>query len=815
MKLSWMKIFITVVLLLSFGFEGFSTKPKKRTFNNNYSFEAKYSPGIDTKRDSVSISMFRAKMRNIRRKRPSVALVLSGGGAKGAAHVGVIKYLAKEGIPIDMVLGTSIGGLVGGLYAMGYDADYLDSLVHVIDWTNSMTDKVPREYISYERMKYKEKYAVSFPFYYSQKEYKKQREITMMYTPLKKNEKLHLGADKGDVAFEARANILESLPSGLIFGQNVSNIFSSLTVGYQDSTAFYDLPVPFVCVATELVTADAKVWYDGKINKALRSTMSIPGFFSPVRTDGMVLVDGGMRNNYPTDIARKLGADIVIGVDLSSGYGDYSTINNLGDIVIQGVNMLGRASYEKNVSVPDITIFPDLSEYNMMSFEQASMDSIVVRGYRAAEEQKENINLLKSLVRGATPQIQNIRAIDINRTPVAISSVEMVGVDDNESQYLMSKVGLIAGQILDRKRIEDAVATVFGTGAFDYVNYELVGKKEPFKLRFICNKGPVHQAGFSVRYDTEENLSILANVGLNAHKLQGMSYDFTAKLGTNPFFDAKAAFVFKNGLTMNALLRFAYNDRNRFTYGNDVYKTTYANFRQELYLSNIKWANFNFRLGLKSDYFNVGSLLGENLRGDFPNYHLRCYDFGFVTSGRVDTFDDGYFPKKGISCGVRYNFAIPVGTSIKDPLHIAEADVKTVLPVGKIFSFIPSLRARWSFGGSVPLKYMNCMGGTLPGRYFEQQMPFIGINNMAVMPDFLTVLKTDFRFQLLQNNYFTAIFNYAAAFDSFSNLDDYEGFSGVGIEYSYYTVAGPISFLMHWSDYSNRLGLYLSFGFNF
>ena len=106
-----------------------------------------------------------------------------------------------------------------------------------------------------------------------------------------------------------------------------------MTVGYQDYMDFMDLPIPFVCVATEMVTAKPKIWYEGKLNTALRSTMSIPGVFAPVKVDGMVLVDGGMRDNYPTDLAREMGADIIIGVDLSSGFRDYSRLNNLGDII--------------------------------------------------------------------------------------------------------------------------------------------------------------------------------------------------------------------------------------------------------------------------------------------------------------------------------------------------------------------------------------------------------------------------------------------------------------------------------------------------
>ncbi|MBR4756218.1 MAG: patatin-like phospholipase family protein, partial [Bacteroidales bacterium] len=246
--------------------------------------------------------VIRKKMDRIRatRKRPTVALVLSGGGAKGAAHVGVIEYLESIGMPIDMVMGTSMGGLVGGIYALGFDAAHLDSLIRDIDWDMALSDKVPRDYLSYSTIKYKEKYVLSFPFFYNRDDFRKQREDELQYPH--RSDDIHFGADGNDASSLVKDNLMGSLPSGMVYGQNVNNIFSAVSVGYQDEIDFYeDLPIPFLCVATDLVTGTAKIWTKGKLTTALRSTMSIPGLFTPVKVDGMVLVDGGMRNNFPTD----------------------------------------------------------------------------------------------------------------------------------------------------------------------------------------------------------------------------------------------------------------------------------------------------------------------------------------------------------------------------------------------------------------------------------------------------------------------------------------------------------------------------------
>ena len=261
--------------------------------------------------DSIAVKEMREYMDEIRQYRPTVALVLSGGGAKGASHIGVIYRLEELGIPVDVVLGTSMGGLVGSLYSLGYTPHQMDSIVRNINWGWAFSDKVSREYISYAGMKYRETYLLSIPFYYERDYYRKKVAEDSRFDPVRRHESFNFGADQGDGSEFVKKNLLGSLPSGYIYGQNVTNLISSLTIGYQDSLDFKQLPIPFVCVATDLVSGKAKIWHSGKINTAMRSTMSIPGIFSPVRTEGMVLVDGGLRDNYPTSLAKEMGADRV------------------------------------------------------------------------------------------------------------------------------------------------------------------------------------------------------------------------------------------------------------------------------------------------------------------------------------------------------------------------------------------------------------------------------------------------------------------------------------------------------------------------
>ncbi len=753
--------------------------------------------------------------------RPTVALVLAGGGAKGAAHVGVITYLESIGMPVDVVLGTSMGGLVGGIYALGYDAPHLDSLIRSIDWDMALSDKVPRDYLSYSTIKYKEKYVLSFPFYYDKKEFLKQKTDELQY-PHKADEQLHLGAD-GDVDASGlvRDNLLGSLPSGMVFGQNVNNLFSSLSVGYQDDIDFYtDLPIPFVCVATDLVRGTAKIWTKGKLNTALRSTMSIPGLFTPVKTGGMVLVDGGMRNNFPTDLAKKCGADIVIGVNLSSGYKSYSEINNLGDILDTGIDMMGRSSYENNINIPDVTIYPDLHEYSMMSFDTRSIDVIISRGYEAAVSKARELDSLKQVIGPGVKSLNNPVADDIRLTKVLISGVEIVGVSDAESAYLQNKINLKAGTMVGNVEIEDAVATIYATNSFDYVNYELLGDDQPYRLKFNCKKGPINKVGFGARFDTEEVVSVLLNLGVGVHKIQGASLDFTGKVGSNPFAGLAYSYVAQRGMTVNASASFRYTDKNTFSLGETNFRINCTNIREEVFVSNIKWSKFFMKVGFRNDYFNINSILSER---DLSDYDLNQLSNSYLTlfvDGRNDSLDDGYVPSVGHSVGISYGWMFGAFPQQLHNFHSVQFDALKVYGGGS-FAFIPSINMRALFGESIPIPFANTMGGSMAGRYLDQQMPFIGITSAASMSKLLGVARTDFRFKLYRNNYLTAIYNYALSankLDSFkfknwaSEVNDYHG---IGVQYTYDSIVGPLSFNLHWSDYSHKVGAYLSLGFDF
>ncbi|MBQ9891908.1 MAG: patatin-like phospholipase family protein [Bacteroidales bacterium] len=763
--------------------------------------------GLDPS-DKAALKAINARMDSIRAHRPTVALVLSGGGAKGAAQIGTMKMVEELGIPVDMVVGTSVGGLLGGLYAIGYSPDYLDSLIRSIDWDKALYDRLDRRHIPLQRLKYKEKYVLSFPFYYSNKDMVDTGDGSM-----DGDGQLHLSASKG-TSF-VRENLMRSLPSGFAPGQNVNSIISSKTVGVSDSTDFFKFSIPYACVATDLVSGRAKIWHSGDINTAMRSTMSIPGLFKPIRTGGMVLVDGGMRNNFPADLAVAMGADLIIGVDLSQAVKDYDQVHNILDVINQGIDMLGNDSFRRNLRIIDLKVKPSLPEYDMLSFNAEAIDTMINRGMAAAEARREEFEIIKEWVGSDTLTRQAPPAIDVNITPVLLGDIEVKGVNEREKEYILSRMKIHPGQWVTRNELEDVVFNLYGTNAFDYVNYELRGTKEPFTLVLLCKRAPVNMLGVGARMDTEELVSVLLNLGINTNAIQGSALDFTAKIGANPY----ARFHFTHDTprapTFNVDAAFRWVDRNSLNLGENRYNIAFLDLVQEAYMSNINLYNTDFRFGIRNRYFNVRHILADQVKGDYDVSRGGSDFLSLFAESGVETFDNSYFPSAGYSFSVMADVSTEPSDVSRSPFGSVSLHGKMAIPAGNVFALLPSFNTRFIFGDNIPVPFANVVGGVMDGRYIDQQVAFIGLNNAAYMRNYLMLMRLDFRWKFLKNNYITATANYLRDFDDFRSFSAGGDVLGFGVEYAYNSIVGPLKANFHWNSLTKRPGFYLSLGFDF
>lgn len=793
--------------------------------------------GIDPVADSLAHAAIREYLDSIRttKGRPTVALVLSGGGAKGAAHIGIVRRLEELDIPVDIVLGTSMGGLFGGLFAMGYDSYEMEDIVSSMNWNEILMDRKPREFVSLGEMKFKSRHQITLPFYYQKKAFIQMKENE--YSESEHRYKpLSFDADKSDAQRLLRDNLWESLPSGFVYGQNVTNLISSLTAGYQDDMDFLDLPIPFVCVGTDLISFKGKYWTDGSLPTALRSTMSIPGLFSPVKQDGMVLVDGGMRDNYPTLYARSLGADIIIGMELSDQRKISQEVNNVGDVFNQLIDLLIADNLDMNRDGADIKAKPDLHEFNMLSFSTENIRTIIGRGYETAMSLDSALVAVKARVGTDSLEYHAPHAADLRHKKYVFEEIIITGVNDSEAKALKKKINIVPGVPVGHKEIDEAVTTIAATQAFDYVTYKVYGSVEPFVLDIQCKRGPVSQLGVGLRLDTEEVLSLLLDVGIGSRKLQGPKLDFTARIAANPY--ARLRFYYDSPYfpTVNLAASTLHTRAFNRVVGPNEYSATdnwvdrlapektplgmwYGNL--ELYLSGINWKMLDFKLGSRIDYYKMMNIKGiqSRFRGD--------YDYSMKNSGyasayldaHAESFDKNYFPDHGFSMDAYYNYSFAgFGGAPFNRFHTVALNGKYVIPAPKVFAFIPQYYFRTVIGKEIPFTYANFMGGGIVGRYLPQQVPFIGINHAMAMGNYLGILRADFRFNVKNNHYITAMVNYAKDGDTFKGWFDWDGepgFVGVAAEYSYNTVVGPLSANVHWSNLTKSVGVYLSIGLDF
>lgn len=791
-----------------------------QSYENDLSIDS-----VDPVADAEIISRMRARMDTIHRqqRRPTVGLVLSGGGAKGSAHVGVLRYLEELEIPVDLICGTSMGGLVGGLAAMGYSPAFMDSLLRNQDWSITLTDKIDRSYYSFAAKKYRETYNVSIPFHYSKKDFQTRIDDQVRY-----------GGDNARRPFGTN-DFMSSLPSGYYYGFNVNNLISSLSVGYQDDINFDTLPIPYFCVAADMVSCKAKNWSSGYLKAAMRSTMSIPGMFKPVRYNGMILVDGGTRNNFPVDLARAMGCDIVIGVDLSDEDLSYSQVNNLVDILMQFITMLGKTTFDRNVGETDVFIKPDLKGYNMLSFEPVAIDTMIHRGYVAAEERADELNEIKELMNDAKPYLSAPPAKDINTTPALISSIVFNGLTHTESKLLKRKIGLKEGETVDRKEMDRIMSVIEATGCFSSVTYSILGHEAPYTLEFNCEKGPMHQFGAGVRFDNEEWPAFLFNVGLNAHRLSGFKLDFDARIGQNQRASARAALDLSWMPTVNAEAQIYNISSTLFTDLNKVGSLArYWGHTERVYLSNIRWTKIDFQLGAQHRYYRLPwqTSYGFDINAKYRPLAEGTY-MGLYARGTIFTQDKFHYPSKGINLTFGYDFdPIKKDCPTFTPLHTGYFNFNSVIPFGP-FALVPDLHLRAVLGSpemslnydqqdpGYSIAHQNFVGGFLADRCVEGQIPFIGFGHVYKARPYVAVLNLGLRVQAAPRLFFTATGGYMRESDTLLGMAEtiLPTLWGAGIEGAYNTVAGPLKVIVSWSDryhvINQDLGLYVSFGFDF
>lgn len=717
--------------------------------------------------------------------RKKVGVVLKGGGAKGFAHIGALKVLEEAGIPIDYIAGTSMGAIVGGLYAVGYDADKLDSMSRAQDWLFLLSDNTARENLPPQLKDASERYLVSLPY---------------------------------QVELKKRSGKL-SLPTGMIMGQNLYSLFLNLTIGYQNPMDFDDLPIPFGCIAADIRTGKEVALREGILAQAMRASMAIPGLFAPVEIDSMLLIDGGIVNNYPVDLVKAMGADVVIGVTLlPDKNGKEKNKGSLVEVISGLSNFLDKQKEEENIRNTDILIAADTHPYGMLNFEKNAIDTIILRGEKAAREKWDELIALKTslgITESDSPKPTLVNPY-IGMDSLEIESIQFIGLSPKESVEMLKRIRLKDNKIT-RKDLETLTSQIYATGLFTRVLYQLKGNS-PFRLIFEVEKKDFKTLNLGLRFDTNDIAAILANTTIRPASSLNSVINVTTRLSKNPYFVADYYInhgIFYRGGVSYKLSRNEINifDRGKRSYSFGVTLNSLNLNFSEFYFSNVK-----LHFGLDFDNFYFFSTLANHT--DFRRIGLNNKLYvNYFLEGVFDNLDKSYFPTAGQYFSFRYTLHTDNFYQMNDDLPLNVINMRFFKPVKITDKLIlsPEIagRALLHAPDSIPLIYSNFVGGKFDGHYFPQQIALPGSGGMEILKNAVFKVQADIRYQLtptqcLYTNLHVAVHNDKA-------LKIFKGsyFPGINFGYSYLTVIGPLSVEVGYSGLSKKTHAYVGIGHYF
>lgn len=761
------------------------------------------------------LTMSAANAQRTQQVRPKVGLVLSGGGAKGAAHIGVLKLLEEYHIPVDCVVGTSMGAIIGGLYSIGYSASEIDSIISVQDWDFVMSDRIPRESSSFEEKQYASNYIVKIPFSIGRggknDSHPSDSLIGPMPVPKPQNAK----------------SFLDNIPIAVVNGQNIYNLFTSLSVGYQDSLDFNRMPIPFACVAVDVVGHQEVVWRSGNFVDAIRSSMAIPWYFAPVRVGDKVLIDGGALNNYPVDVARSLGADIIIGVKLgkkNEARKPTHDVNNAGDLFSGIYDMYANEKIESAMANTDILIQPSVKGYGTLSFDKESISALIQNGYDAALEKADELRKLRKyldecdlddgLIGPKYVKPEYKKAVHLDRDSLMLGKVEFEGIEGNASKMLLTNSGLKAHTRIAGTDINREISKFYNTSAFESVTYSLHGQTEPYDMKVHFVPGHNSEFGLGFRVDTEEAAVVQVNVSVNKYSLYGSSLTFTGKLAVNPMTSLKYSYAFRSNWKLNAEYLFRLSNP-RLLRNNNPNGVSFFSNTLRVDGATTRYKNVYTELGCEIDLFGFRRV---NASPDA----LKSYDWnrnrnafiGSYAKVMANTCDDETFPTRGFVAGGSVNYYVDP-FKLKMPFAAVNLHLADVFSIGRRFSSTITFRNRTLLGSEVPFAFMNVMGGYVKGRYMEQQMPFAGFNYVSPFKKILSIADVDMRYNVTGKHYVTATAAFAKDNDGISDIFEESGIFGARVGYSYRSAVGPVSAFLNWNTMTRKIGIYAIFGFQF
>lgn len=548
--------------------------------------------------------------------RPKIGLVLGGGGAKGAAHIGILKVLESNNVPIDFIAGTSIGAYIGGLYALGYNADEIENIMFNVDWDKGFSDFIPRENLQYADKQLRDEYNITLRLGYS------------------------------DATLKTA--------SGLLLGQSAFQLLKLSTGVVSEFDSFDDLPIPYRAVAADIVTAETVVLNHGSLVQAMRASSTVPGVVEPTVIDGRLLVDGAIVNNMPVDVVKLMGADIIIAVDIGSPLLRQDEINLPIDVLDQLSNILTINTTKRQIDLlgeKDLLIRPDIGALSTSDFSQ--MSTAMALGEESA---LENINKIQSLSLDNQQYLQYNRQKNAKKEQwikAALQPIVAIKYENDSNvavEIIERQLGINVSDVVSKEKLEKAISRVYALDFFDTVNAEFIdadaGRILVIKTR-AKSWGPNYlHFGFSWQGDFSSDSQVSLDIAyiLTDMTANGGQWINEVSLGWESMFATEFYQPLDTEHDYFSRARIQYRQekyaQGRFTHNNSRSELTHNYGQISLGLGNSYTDNGISEIGLLAE---IGQLNFEDPSYDVLDY----YSLGTYLSFGYDNLNSINFPTQG------------------------------------------------------------------------------------------------------------------------------------------------------------------------
>lgn len=710
--------------------------------------------------------------------RPKIGLVLSGGGAKGLAHIGVLKVIDSLGIKVDYISGTSMGAVVGGLYASGYNAHQLDSIFSAIDVDALLQDYTPRESKSFYEKRNDEIYALTLPF----------------------------------------NNFRLGLPSGLSKGLYNFNLISRLTQHVSHIRNFDQLPIPFLCIATDLETGEQKLLDSGILAQAIIASGAIPTLYYPVEINEKILIDGGVVNNYPVEELKSRGIDFIIGVDVQEGLKNREQLKDVTSVLSQLNNFSMIEKMDRKRSLTNIYIQPEIKGFSVVSFDKGS--EIIKKG---TEKAKKHINQLLPLVQNNKRQIFK----PVNVDSIYIGEIAINSLENYTRSYILGKLKIRNNEKISYAELEKGISTLNATQNFSAITYSFQEAKNSTQLNLNVkeNKNDMFLK-FGVHYDDLYKSGVLLNY---THKKIVAKNDVASLdviLGDN--FRYNFDYYIDNGFYWSFGFNSKLNSFNRnistdfengaifSNLGVNSVNIDFTDLSNQAYIQTIFAQKFSVGTGLEYKFLNIQSQTVQNTTPIFDKSDYLSV-FGFI---KYDSFNQKYFPKKGWSFFSEMKTFLYSSdyTNQFKRFSIAKAEAGIVFEPIKKLTIRPHTEIGFAVGERSISFFDFVLGGYgfVPANNFK---PFFGYDFLSLAGDSYIKQTAIIDYEIYKKHHINLTGNFANVGNRiFEHIEGWlrkTKYTGYAIGYGMESIIGPLEIKHSWSPETGNHFTWFSVGFWF